>query len=163
MHVIGGIYKGREIKFPKGIRPTSGLVRESIFNIIGEELHNSVVLDLFAGCGANGIEAISRGAKSVTFIEKNKRVIRILKENIKNLDIENVRVLNTNAMNYEITNHYDIIIADPPYDMGYAKRILKKFAKSARLIVIEHSIREKLEIGETRRYGDTLVTYIWSL
>ncbi|MEA3432035.1 MAG: 16S rRNA (guanine(966)-N(2))-methyltransferase RsmD [candidate division WOR-3 bacterium] len=163
MRIIGGIYKGYEIKMPKGIRPTSGLVKESIFNIIGNRILGAKVLDLFCGSGAIGLEALSRGAKGAIFVEKNKGVVKILMENIKKLGCPDVNVINMDAMRLSVDNRYDIIFADPPYDRGYPERIIKKFSKFGKVIVIEHSIRETLDVGETRRYGDTLVTYIWNL
>ncbi len=163
MRIIGGIYKGYEIKMPKGIRPTSGLVKESIFNIIGNRILGAKVLDLFCGSGAIGLEALSRGAQSATFVEKNKRVVRVLMKNIKKLDCSDVDVISMDAMKLSLDSTYDIIFADPPYDMGYLERLIRKFNKSGKILVIEHSIRERLDVGETRRYGDTLVTYIWNL
>jgi len=160
MRIIGGRYKGHEIKMPKGIRPTSGLVRESIFNVIKDITPGARVLDLFCGSGAIGLEALSRGAKNVTFVEKDKRVIGVLTENIKKLGCPDVNVINMDAMRFSVDTTYDIIFADPPYDMGYPERIIKKFKKFGRIIVIEHSVRETLDVGETRRYGDTLVTFI---
>jgi len=163
MRIIGGIYKGYEIKMPKGIRPTSGLVKESIFNIIGNRILGAKVLDLFCGSGAIGLEALSRGAQSATFVEKNKRVVRVLMKNIKKLDCSDVDVISMDAMKLSLDSTYDIIFADPPYDMGYLERLIRKFNKSGKILVIEHSIRERLDVGETSRYGDTLVTYIWNL
>ncbi|PIP12000.1 MAG: 16S rRNA (guanine(966)-N(2))-methyltransferase RsmD [bacterium (Candidatus Stahlbacteria) CG23_combo_of_CG06-09_8_20_14_all_40_9] len=163
MRIIGGIYKGYEIKMPKGIRPTSGLVKESIFNIIGNRILGAKVLDLFCGSGAIGLEALSRGAQSATFVEKNKRVVRVLMKNIKKLGCSDVDVISMDAMKLSLDSTYDIIFADPPYDMGYLERLIRKFNKSGKILVIEHSIRERLDVGETRRYGDTLVTYIWNL
>ncbi|MDO9575034.1 MAG: 16S rRNA (guanine(966)-N(2))-methyltransferase RsmD [bacterium] len=162
MRIIGGIYKGYEIKMPKGIRPTSGLVKESIFNIIGNRILGAKVLDLFCGSGAIGLEALSRGAQSATFVEKNKRVARVLIKNIKKIGCSDVDVISMDAMKLSLDSTYDIIFADPPYDMGYLERLIRKFNKSGKILVIEHSIRERLDVGETRRYGDTLVTYIWN-
>lgn len=162
MHIISGIYKGREIKKPAFIRPTSSLVRESMFNIIGDEIIGARALDLFSGSGAIGIEAFSRGAQCVTFVEKNKRVVKILRDNIKNLGIGDSKIINMDALRFSIDTCYDVIFADPPYDRGYAMEVADKFAESARIVVIEHSVREVLEVGETRRYGDTLVTYFWN-
>ncbi|OYD14811.1 16S rRNA (guanine(966)-N(2))-methyltransferase RsmD [candidate division WOR-3 bacterium JGI_Cruoil_03_44_89] len=163
MRIIGGSHKGYEIKMPRQIRPTSGLVRESIFNVIGDVILGARVLDLFCGSGALGLEALSRGARSVTFVEKDRRVTRVLIENIKNLGCSDFNVINTDAMRLSVANTYDIIFADPPYDRGYTERIIKKFEKFVNILVIEHSVREELDVGETRRYGDTLVTYIWNL
>jgi len=162
MRIIGGIYKGYEIKMPKGIRPTSGLVKESIFNIIGNRILGAKVLDLFCGSGAIGLEALSRGAQSATFVEKNKRVVSVLMKNIKKIGCSDVDVISMDAMKLSLDSTYDIIFADPPYDMGYLERLIRKFNKSGKILVIEHSIRERLDVGETRRYGDTLVTYIWN-
>jgi 16S rRNA (guanine966-N2)-methyltransferase len=163
MRIIGGRYKGYEIKLPKGIRPTSGLVRESIFNVIGDSILEARVLDLFCGSGAIGLEALSRGAKEVTFVEKDNSVIRVLMENIKKLGCSDVNVINMDAMRLSVDSTYDIIFADPPYDNGHPERVIKKFGEFGRIILIEHSMRETLDVGETRRYGDTLITYIWNL
>ncbi|MCD5383444.1 16S rRNA (guanine(966)-N(2))-methyltransferase RsmD [candidate division WOR-3 bacterium] len=160
MQIIGGRYKGLKLKMPKGIRPTSGLVRESIFNVIEEDIIDATVLDLFSGSGAVGFEALSRGAKNVTFVEKSRRVLKVLKENLKKVGTSDVCVLNIDAMKFAPCGLYDIIIADPPYDRGFVQKLPQRFHRYAKMVIIEHSIREKLDIGGTRRYGDTLVTYI---
>ena len=85
MRIVGGLNKGRRIKISKrGIRPTKGIVREAIFNVIGVKVQRAYVLDIFAGSGALGLEAISRGARSCAFIEKKPK---ILLQNIKNLSL----------------------------------------------------------------------------
>ena len=144
---------------PKGIRPTSGLVRESIFDVIGERIVGASFLDLFAGSGAIGLEALSRGARNVVFVEKSRRVVKNLRDNING--INNAEIINMDVMKFSPDSKYDIVFADPPYDKGFPDKLVKKLSKYGKLIIIEHSTREKLDVGETRKYGDTLITYVY--
>lgn len=179
MKVISGIYKGRKIKFVKDkeIRPTKDIVREAIFDTLRGWIVNKKVIELFAGSGAIGIEAISEGAKKVIFIEKEKRCIEVIKENIKNLGIEKKCEIIKGDCEYEIeklTNlKYDLVIGDPPYDFPISKleRIMEKIVKLNVLkkngvIVIEHEIKKEIpelegyEIIKKRKYGKTELTYL---
>jgi len=127
MRIIAGKFKGKPIIFLKSIktRPLKDSVKENIFNIIshskkiGIKLDNSKVLDLYSGIGSFGLEAISRGAKKVTFIEKNKEAIDILRKNISNLIVENnTELFNSdinNILDGEIVEKFDIFFFDPPF------------------------------------------------
>ena len=120
MRVISGKYKGRNIKgFDiDGTRPTMDRVKESIFSTIQNYIDDSVVLDLFAGSGNLGIEAISNGAKECYFVDKNKIAKNVIQENINSLKIENGYVLNMDykdALNNLKNTKFDLIFLDPPY------------------------------------------------
>lgn len=126
MRVIGGIYKHRKLVYPESnplIRPTKDRIREALFSILGD-LENKLFLDLYAGCGSIGIEAISRGAKKSYFVDKNKESIKYIKENINALKIaDQAEVLNITdeAALYlfkEKNMQFDVIYLDPPYKEG---------------------------------------------
>src|SRR6267378_1273261 len=88
LRVAGGDARGRRLKAPKGIRPTQGMVKEAIFNLIGRDIDGVHVLDLFAGSGALGIEALSRGATGVTFVDREPRGLAILRQNLEVLELK---------------------------------------------------------------------------
>ena len=123
MNIIGGIYKGRTIAIPKGakIRPTSNKVREALFNILGGKVPDAAVLDLFAGSGSLGLEALSRGARRAVFVDNDSRCINTIKKNIKKLGIEgDIKVMQLNAAQgiKKLHNNeakFDLIFMDPPY------------------------------------------------
>lgn len=179
LRIIGGKARGRLLKVPKGtkIRPTSDMVRESLFNIIGPEfVKGARFLDLFAGCGAVGIEALSRGARFVTFVESNPRHARAIRENIEIygfqqsaeiLCAESLSVLNKFGIHKAA---YDIIFADPPYNYPKLKILLSKIFLNVNIfdygfIIVEHSTKvsmpEKIYdivIYGIYTYGDTTLT-----
>ena len=157
MRIIAGIFKGRKIKQPplKAVRPTKDRVRESVFNIISGEVPHSIVLDLFAGSGAYGLEALSRGAEKAVFIEKNKRCINIIEENILALEIEhNSKLINEDAFKAietlgEDKEKFDIVFSDPPYGKGMAKKTLiminhYDILNPTGLLIIEHERAEEV-------------------
>lgn len=120
MKILGGEFGGRTLKTPKGnvTRPTTSLVRKALFDICQSVIEEAVFLDLFSGSGALGIEALSRGAKHVTFIEKDKTALRCLEENIAAFKIKNRCMLLTgDVFRYlpSLKSSYDLITADPPY------------------------------------------------
>ncbi|MCX7856962.1 MAG: 16S rRNA (guanine(966)-N(2))-methyltransferase RsmD [Deltaproteobacteria bacterium] len=178
LKITGGIYKGRELKILnlKAVRYTSSKVRESVFNMVGD-VTGFEILELFAGSGIFSLEAISRGAKLVSLVEKNDRMIDLIKKNVELLGVsDRCRIMKFDVKKaipflYERKNKYDIIFLDPPYDKGYVNgtlMMLKRYPlhREGGIIIIEHSKREKPEwscYGEllTRKYGDTCVTLIW--
>ncbi len=179
MKVISGLYKGRKLKFikDKDIRPTKDIVREAIFDTLRAWIVNKKVIELFAGCGILGIEALSHGAKKVIFIEKEKRCIEIIKENIENLKLEKKCEILKGDCEYEIEKlenlKYDLIISDPPYDFPVSKleRIMEKIVKlnilkKNGILVIEHEFKRKIpivegfEIIKEKKYGKTGLTYL---
>lgn len=152
MRVISGQKKGKKLARPKvdSIRPTTDKVKESIFNIIQFELMNSDFLDLFAGSGQIGIEALSRGAKRTTFIDKNKISINIIKKNLNAADLaKEATVINMDSIAFLKTskNLFDIAFLDPPYNsevlnsaMFYVQQIMKKNG----IIICEHLLSVKM-------------------
>lgn len=173
MRIVGGACSKRSIKVPKkGVRPTRAIVREAIFNIIGAKTHNADVLDIFAGSGALGIEAISRGARHCTFVEKEPTTLRT---NIANLSIkEKVKVIAYDyrrALRLLRKAKFDLIFADPPYNKKLAQKTVDLIKSHALLdhegmLIIEHSPRENISMTDTfslfkhRKYGDTQITLL---
>ena len=145
LEIGGGVLKGKKILVPSGTRPTQGLVRRSLFDRLGGSIDGMTVLDLFAGSGAIGIEAISRGAKEVWFVEKSHRVLQILKKNLKNLGLlDKTKVIKGDAIKVLRTlslqgKRFNLIFADPPYNFNRYDSLLE-YAKDLiedGLIVIE--------------------------
>jgi 16S rRNA (guanine966-N2)-methyltransferase len=132
MRIISGKFKGRVIKMPKGIRPTSDRVRESFFEIFKDRMDGADFLDLFAGSGAIGIEAFSRGAKTVSFVDDNTMNTKVLKNNLAQLGISassSAAVYNKNVSDSikffkKKGMVFDVIFLDPPYYNDMAKNTL---------------------------------------
>lgn len=182
IQIIAGKLKGRKLKTPSAstTRPTSAKVREAIFNILGPRVQEARFLDLFAGSGAVGIEAYSRGAKEVVFVEKNPSVGRLLKENLAFLPAGSSELKNFDAVKAivklaEEGKHFDIIFIDPPYGQGWIETICDEIAKAgllepAGLILAEESSRvpmpERLgpfSLIKKYPYGDTcLYLFGWA-
>ncbi len=176
MKVISGTLKGRKIEGYNidGTRPTMDRVKESLFATIQNNIKGSVVLDLFAGSGQLGIEAISNGADTCYFIDNNKEVIKILNQNISNLNIKsNSRVILSDwkrALN-DFTNQnlkFDLIFVDPPYDYNVYEKILEKVSSlnllnENGLIILEHSnlkfkdTYNNLTLYKDKKYGNKSV------
>jgi len=181
MRVISGLYKGRLLKLPKGleIRPTQDRIKESMFEIIKPYLMDSDVLELFAGTGALGIEALSRGAKSATFVERDPLCLKTIEENLDSLGI---RVPEASIVRLDIYkavqrfadsgDKFGVIIADPPYGMDHIRKLLIKLntydiLKKPHLVVIEHTKREdipKIEgsiiLLKQYKYRDTILSIL---
>ncbi|MCL5445835.1 MAG: RsmD family RNA methyltransferase [Actinobacteria bacterium] len=124
MRVIGGSLKGRAIRFPggsSGLRPTSSLVRKAIFDMLYSlaSVSGADVVDLYSGTGALGIEALSRGAGRVTFVERNRRAVSGIQRNLTELDLSGKRynIVNADVMRFlRSSSYFDIAFIDPPYD-----------------------------------------------
>ena len=128
MRVITGTARGRRLKEPKNmnIRPTSDKVKESIFNIVQFDIEGRRVLDLFAGTGQLGIEALSRGAKSAVFVDENNEAVRIVRENLAHCGLRG-DVVRTDAVSYlNNCGKFDLIFIDPPYSSGIVDKVLAK-------------------------------------
>ncbi len=180
MRVVAGTQKGRRLKEPaRGLRPTSGRVKEALFSMIAERLPNANVLDLYAGTGALGIEAMSRGARKVVFVENQPASVQVLRENItrcqftacSSINLQDVQVyLNTRPLRQN-ANPFDLVFADPPYEVSDLEPLLNQLDSSEKvatngLVVIEHFKKASLplETGRLRqtrqsRYGDTILTF----
>ncbi len=116
MRIISGIAGRRPIKVPQGVaRPTTDKTREALFSILGDLVKGAKVLDLFAGSGALGLEALSRGAESCVFVDADRGSVRTIKENVAALSLKGASVIQADALNYSDLNQFDIIFADPPY------------------------------------------------
>lgn len=167
MRIIAGEFRGRALRAPadRRARPTADRVREAWFSILGGDLEGATVLDLFAGSGALGLEALSRGAGRVDFVEVSKASLTALHANIAALDVETrVRVHRADALTFVggLAPHaYDVALADPPYRTDAAATLVARFRTQpfARLLVVEHPARTELPGDETRRYGDTALTF----
>lgn len=127
MYIIAGRFKKHKLVSPKNLdtRPTLGKVREMVFNICQNEIEGATFLDLFAGFGAMGLEALSRGAKFVTFIESNKEAQKAIEENIKRLGCQKEALLIKKDVfkTLEMLPSFDLIFADPPYGKGFSNRV----------------------------------------
>lgn len=180
MRIIGGESRGRAIRLPGGcrIRPTADRIKEALFNILGPVAGKSFI-DLFAGCGNIGLEALSRGVSRSVFVEKDLRLIKVIRENLGFLGFEGraeviaadvetgVRRLRKRA------ERFDILFADPPYEEGFLTEI-ESWLEGAELltengiIILQHSLREPLKqplnqplvVTDQRRYGDTLLSFL---
>ncbi len=178
MRVISGTLKGRRLSAPKGraLRPTSDRVREAIFDILQGDVQGRKALDLFAGTGALGIEALSRGATKAVFVEANPHFFAVLKRNLDDLGLQE----KAEVLHREVTTgiktlagqgeEFDLVFLDPPYGKGLAHRTLRalseeKILSREGLIIAEHSREEELEDIvlleriDQRRYGRTLVSF----
>lgn len=179
MRIIAGDAKGRRIITPTGrnIRPTADRVKESLFNILGEKVPDSLVLDLFAGTGNLGLESLSRGAKLSIFIDFNKESIRIINENIKLLKYEGASEVYHNdaygALNILAKRKmkFDIIFVDPPYHKDIVPAVIHKISEldlidTAGIIAVEHDVNDRLPDSisnmtscKSSTYGDTMLTF----
>ena len=143
-------------------------MREAWFNILQGSIPGARVLDLFAGSGALGFEALSRGAVSVDFVEKHTASLRVIHANASLLNVaDQVTIHRTDAMRFTERlqpSAYDVAFADPPYAGDEAAELAKLFRAKpfARVFSIEHASDQSIEGGETRRYGDTAVTFLES-
>jgi 16S rRNA (guanine966-N2)-methyltransferase len=138
-------------------------------NVLGPDLEGAAVVDLFAGTGALGLEALSRGAGHATFVERDRRVLDSLRQNIAALDAGDLcTVVSANVFTYLDTlapESFDLAVADPPYAKGLADRLVKRYMRIpfARILSVEHGAGERLELpatAEERRYGDTVIAFI---
>jgi 16S rRNA (guanine(966)-N(2))-methyltransferase RsmD len=179
LRIIAGEAKGRRIIAPPGrdIRPTSDRVKESLFNILGDKVPDSVVLDLFAGTGNLGLESLSRGAKLSIFIDSNRESIKLIYENIKLLKFEEACEVYHNDASSALTilNRkgvlFDIIFVDPPYHKNMVPVVINKISelgllKDDGVIAAEHDVKDLLpdRISDivsykTSIYGDTGLTF----
>lgn len=167
MRIIGGRWRGRRLEAPPGdqVRPTSDKVREAWMSIIHPYLLDAKVLDLFAGSGALGLEALSRGARSVDFLESNATHIAMLERNVRAVGADAmVKVHRDDAVRFAgalAVEHYDLAFADPPYRQGLAREIAECWldGRFAAVLGVEHESDERLPAGgDTRRYGSTSIT-----
>lgn len=179
MRIIAGELRGRKLDQLEGmeIRPTTDRVKEALFNMLSFQLPDCTFLDLFAGTGGIGIEACSRGAKEVVFIDESAKSIKVLKANLEKFKIiDRVQVYNTdyiNAISKLAADHrkFDIIFIDPPYLKGFAQNALTQISDKDLLntdgtIVVEHDLEDgmpetsgMLELVRQKKYGKTILSF----
>ncbi len=171
LRIIAGKWRGRKIIFPANIphlRPTSDRIRESLFNWLQSSIHNTTCLDLFAGSGALGFEALSRGAEHCTFIEQSPQALTSLKKSQNLFDIDNCQFIQTDAFKFLKRNKkpYDLIFLDPPFDKNLLPEVLTHIIRHKTLhldsqvyIEVEKSfdleaLKDNWEILKSKKSGD---------
>ena len=170
IEIVAGEFRRRRLKTPAGdrTRPTAGRVREAWFNILQTSIPGARVLDLYAGSGALGLEALSRGATSVDFVERARPALEALRANIETLKVaDRVTVHRGDALRFVERlqpGQYDVAFADPPYADAAAARLsaLVRAAPFARIFAVEHAAGTPVEGDDSRRYGDTAITFLYA-
>jgi 16S rRNA (guanine966-N2)-methyltransferase len=171
VRIIAGRCKGGRIAAPKGLdtRPTSDRVREATFNLVGP-VEDAAVLDLFAGSGALGLEALSRGAASAVFVESDRNACVTIRRNLEKLRLDGAEIACSDVLRYLATARglFDLVLVDPPYEMVESlamrlARYLPPLLGDDGLVVFESPSRVEVELPPlrtrtTRRYGSTRVT-----
>jgi 16S rRNA (guanine966-N2)-methyltransferase len=175
LRVHGGEARGRRLTAPPGIRPSQGMVKEAIFNHLADAVVDAAVLDLCAGSGALGIEALSRGAAHVTFVERGDRQVAAIRRNLAEINYaDRATVVRADAERW-LTTHPDevaaagVVLLDPPYNdpvLGRTILILDRLTGPDTLVVVEHGTRQdlpplsRLQLERERRYGDSRLTIL---
>ena len=168
MRIVAGRWRGRQIKAPPDdrVRPTSDRVREAWMSIVNPALPDARVLDLFAGSGALGLEALSRGARSVDFVETSVEALQALRDNADVLGAgDAMKVHRRDAIQFLEAlemDAYDVAFADPPYRRGFSEQVARHWLETpfARVLGVEHAAAEPMpDGGDTRRYGATAITF----
>lgn len=184
MRITSGLLKSRLIRGPRNIRPTQDKIRKALFDTMQAKVPDSLFLELFAGSGAVGMEALSNGAKEVIFVEKYNHCRKIIMDNLENLGLlskpkglsESISILSIDAFKaieilYKNGKKFDIVFLDPPYYKDLAKKALQKLSAydiltPHGLIVAEHSKKDILgnTIGDLtcfkqKRYGDKILSF----
>jgi 16S rRNA (guanine966-N2)-methyltransferase len=175
LRIIAGAFKGRTLQAPTwdGLRPTSDALRETLFNVLGPRLVDAVVLDLCAGTGAIGLEALSRGAVRATCVDVDPRALSLIAANAAHCGVENrcaiIRGTAVGALADDVGGPFDVVVVDPPYDAPWIADALDAAARQLApdgVLVLEHAWRRAppdvpaLQRLRTRRAGDSaLSTY----
>lgn len=173
MRVISGTSKGMRLMSVEGmdVRPTSDRVKESVFNMVGQYFHGKEALDLFCGSGGNGIEFLSRGAKSCVFVDTSSESLKVTRENLKHTKLtEGAKIINMDYKKYLKTTEerFDIIYMDPPFNelqkYRHSLEIIKerKLLKKDGLLVVEYRDGSRIdfanyEVLKERKYGSTSI------
>lgn len=181
MRIIGGTDRGRRLTAPRGLRtrPTAERVREALFDILGSRVAGAHVLDLFAGTGAVGLEALSRGARRAVFVERDREALRALRANLAVLGIsrEQARVVAGDVLAVlpalaASEAAFDVVFLDPPYANAPTPRVLEALAAGPLLrpgteVIVQHFAKTALPSvpglvggGRARRFGETTLTFL---
>ena len=172
LRVVAGEYGGRRLAAPRraGTRPTQDRVREALFSLLGP-VAGLRVLDLYAGSGALGIEALSRGAREATFVDSDPSAMRAVRENLERLGVAHARVFRADAVSFlrgaaRHAERWDLVLCDPPYRLAprlgpaLGPLLVPVAALGARIVCegsVKHPLRLDLPLLTERRYGDTLI------
>jgi len=181
MRIIAGSLRGKKIKSLPGLatRPLLGRIKKSLFDILGERIVDASFLDLYAGSGSVGIEALSRGARYVLFVEKETHLARLIRENLKKCELENkaevieidILSYNKEGRKFSLLEQFDLIFLGPPYKLNLTKDTLDTILKLNLLrkngwIICQHHFKEKvpekvglLSLFRKERYGKTVVSF----
>ncbi len=181
MRIIAGSLRGKKIKSLPGLatRPLLGRVKKSLFDILGDRVVGASFLDLYAGTGSVGIEALSRGAKYVLFVEKDARLTRLIKENLRKCELEErTEVVEIDILSYikggrkfSLPEQFDLIFAGPPYRLNLTRDTLDIILKLNLLrkngwVICQHHFKEKvpekkgfLSLFRKERYGKTVISF----
>jgi 16S rRNA (guanine966-N2)-methyltransferase len=165
--IVSGAWRGRRLAVPRDrqLRPTAERVREAWLNILARELIDANVIDLFAGTGALGLEALSRGARHATFVESQASSLQVLQGNIAALDAASRSTVHRgDAVRYAAAlppRAFDVALADPPFTSDLDRQLVDAWQAEpfAVLLAVEHPASRDLTGGETRRWGDIAVTF----
>lgn len=168
MRIVAGEWRGRTINAPAGatVRPTADRVREAWMSIVQADIPGARVLDLFAGSGALGLEALSRGAAHATFVEFAQKSLATIGKNIETLGAgARAEVHRGDALRFIEKlgpGAYDMAFADPPYGLGLSVRVAQRWLASpfSAVLGLEHASKEAMpDGGDTRKYGDSALTF----
>jgi len=170
VRITGGQFGGRFIKTLPSLRPTSDLVRKAIFDILGDQVEGASFLELYAGCGAVGIEALSRGAATVLMIEKNRQHYQLIKDNLTGLNdplTSSATARQMDVKDFISANQlqYDLVFADPWYEEELDTTNWETLLTNTGILILEHSaLKPAPDIAALRninhkRYGDTALTF----
>jgi 16S rRNA (guanine(966)-N(2))-methyltransferase RsmD len=175
VRISGGELKGRALAVPAPIRPSGARLREALFDIWQGRIQDAVLFDFFAGSGAIGLEALSRGARHVVFVESDRSVLKILRQNLQTLPATGVLVLegelpgDLERISERLPTSADLIFADPPYDFAAYEELLAAVASLLAAegeMAIEHRAKTELpaRVGDltqtaSRRYGDSRLSF----
>ncbi len=183
MRVTSGLVKGYKLKVPPGdrVRPAQSIVRQAIFNMLGESIIGARVLDLFAGSGSLGIECLSRGARWCDFVDRDEKCTAVIKQNLLHTHFEDqakVYTLSTKRFTDGLNKHlvfvkYDFVFLSPPYAQGVDTELLKKLPqvlKNRGVVIFEHSKKtdlpkeiKGLKLLDQRTYGAATVSFLQKL
>jgi len=170
MRITGGRWRGRRLAAPADarVRPTGERVREAWMSIVAPELADASIVDLFAGSGALGLEALSRGAARATFVDIGTASLGALRANIEAVGAgPQATVRRVDAIRFVQglePRAFDLAFADPPWSVDHAAALVARFREVpfAGLLVVEHAAAVAVAGDETRRYGDTALTFCWA-
>lgn len=176
LRISSGIYKNKKIKVPESARPVRDRIKLAVFSILEDKVLNATCLDLFAGSANLGIEALSRGATSATFVDNDYYAIKDINENILNLNLENTeitKVIKDEAIKFisSYETYFDVIFIDAPYDLPikHIFKVLPEIMTKESIVVYFHGFKKGvdvesenklLKIYDSRKYGITQVDFI---